>query len=163
MKPSTIFYLTTTFCLALSAAAAAGDRRDEDIVKRGVAINKPALPLSTVLASPEKFADQEIVVDARVRASCTRKGCWMELAPEPDSGAASASIRVFFKDYAFFVPLDSKGKRARVLGTLKVRVVTPDEVAHMESEGGRFVKGADGSAKELRLTATGVELRTDRK
>lgn len=155
----TIPRLALVTILALASATASAQ---DEVIRRGAAIkSKSALALAAVLATPDKFADKEIVVDAHVRASCTRKGCWMELAPDGD--AASAGVRVFFKDYAFFVPPDAKGKRARVQGTLKVRVVTPDEVAHMESEGGRFVKGSDGSAKELRLTATGVELRAERK
>jgi len=143
------------FVVTLSASTAAAE---DVVVRRGAPITpQSAIPLSVVLATPEKFADKSIVVDGKVRASCTRKGCWMELAPERDD--AAPSVRVFFKDYAFFVPLDAKGKRARVKGSVKVRVVTAEEIAHMESEGGRFVKGADGTAREVRLTATGVELR----
>jgi len=117
----------------------------------------PAVPLSQVLANPDSYAGKELTVDGRVRAACTRKGCWMELAPTSEN--AGPGCRVTFKDYGFFVPTNSAGSTARVQGTLEVRSVDAAQVAHLESEGGKFAgKSADGSAKELRLVATGVEL-----
>jgi hypothetical protein len=66
---------------------------------------------------------------------------------------------VTFKDYGFFVPLDSSGARARVQGIVEVKTVAPGEVQHLEAEGARFAgKQTDGSARELRIVATGVEL-----
>jgi hypothetical protein len=84
-------------------------------------------------------------------------GCWMELA---ESGADDApACRVIMKDHAFFVPTDSAGANARVEGTLAVRRIDPEQVAHMEREGAAFRnKAADGSAQELRFVASGVEL-----
>jgi hypothetical protein len=115
----------------------------------------PALPLSQVLANPDSYGGKTLTVDGRVRAACTRKGCWMELAGEgPGPGC-----RVTFKDYGFFVPTNSAGANARVEGTLEVRSVDAAQVAHLESEGAKFAaKTADGSAKELRMVATGVQL-----
>ena len=78
------------------------------------------------------------------------KGCWMQLEP---------GVRVTFKDYGFFVPLDSAGSTARVEGTVQVRVVPGPEVQHLESEGAKFAsKEPDGTAREIRMVATGVEL-----
>ena len=71
----------------------------------------------------------------------------------------AGGCRVILQGHAFFVPIDSAGKRARVQGKVEVRDVPAAQVAHMEHEGGRFAnKQPDGSAKELRLVATGVEL-----
>jgi hypothetical protein len=82
----------------------------------------------------------------------------MELAPSNDPKLPGC--RVTFKDYGFFVPTDSAGAQAKVQGTLGVNTLPPERVAHLESEGGQFPrKNADGSVDELRLVATGVELR----
>ena len=68
--------------------------------------------------------------------------------------------RVTFKDYGFFVPLDSAGSHARVQGTLAVEKIAAGTVQHLEEEGARFArKNPDGTADEVRLVATGVELR----
>jgi len=115
------------------------------------------LSLSDVLKSPEQYRDQTITVEGHVRSACTRRGCWMEVAPGDDPGLPGC--RVTFKDYGFFVPTDSMGATAKVQGTLGVNVLPADRVAHLESEGGHFPrKNSDGSANELRLVATGVEL-----
>jgi len=116
------------------------------------------LSLADVLASPERFRDRAITVEGHVRAACTRRGCWMELASGSDPKLPGC--RVTFKDYGFFVPTDSAGASAKVQGTLGVNTLPPERVAHLESEGGQFPrKNADGSVDELRLVATGVELR----
>jgi hypothetical protein len=117
----------------------------------------PAVALADVLKTPEKFADQSVLVEGEVRRACTRKGCWMELSEAPD--AAAPGCRVTFKDYGFFVPTDSAGSKARVEAKVESKLVKPELVAHLESEGAKFPdKSADGSAREVRLVATGVEM-----
>jgi uncharacterized protein DUF4920 len=118
----------------------------------------PQLALAEVLANPERFRDRAVTVEGQVRSACTRRGCWMELAEANDPKLPGC--RVTFKDYGFFVPTDSAGARAKVQGTLGVNQLPAERVAHLESEGGQFPhKNADGSVDELRLVATGVELR----
>jgi hypothetical protein len=118
----------------------------------------PELALSEVLSKPDSFRDRAVIVSGQVRSACTRRGCWMELAPGSDPKLPGC--RVTFKDYGFFVPTDSAGAQAKVQGTLGVNTLPPERVAHLESEGGQFPhKNADGSVDELRLVATGVELR----
>lgn len=117
----------------------------------------PALPLKAVLDKPDEFASRSVTVEARVRRNCTRRGCWMEIAESSDPSLPGC--RVTFKDYGFFVPLDSAGSKARVEGTVEVQTVPPAQVAHLESEGAKFSgKQPDGSAREIRMVATGVEL-----
>ena len=116
-----------------------------------------AVELTTVLAAPEQYAGQSLVTQGQVRAACSKKGCWMELAPSKEASAPGA--RVTFKDYGFFVPTNSAGKIARVEATIEVKTIGKDEVAHMEGEGGTVKnKQPDGTAKEVRMVATGVEL-----
>jgi hypothetical protein len=115
------------------------------------------LALSDVLAAPDGLADQAITVEGEVRTACTRRGCWLELAT--GAGPKLPACRVTFKDYGFFVPTNSAGAHAKVQGVLAVNTLPPERVRHLESEGGQFPdKHPDGSASELRLVATGVEL-----
>jgi hypothetical protein len=119
----------------------------------------PATPvaLGTVMAAPDRFADQTVTVEGQVRKACTRKGCWMELAESQQPG--TPGCRVTFKDYGFFVPTDSAGTRARVQGKVEVGVLSAAAVRHYEEEGAAFAKAPDGTAREVRIVATGVELR----
>lgn len=119
-----------------------------------------AIALGQVLAKPDDFASRTVTVEAKVRRNCTHRGCWMELAQSLDP--AQPGCRVTFKDYGFFVPLDSAGSTAKVQGLVEVTQVSSREVAHMEGEGAHFAsKAADGSAREVRLVASGVELWRD--
>jgi hypothetical protein len=117
----------------------------------------PSTTLAEVLKAPDKFAEQTVTVEGEVRRACTRKGCWMELGESRD--AASPGCRVTFKDYGFFVPTDSAGAKARVEAKVESKVVKASMVTHLEEEGAKFAaKEPDGSAREVRLVATGVEM-----
>lgn len=114
----------------------------------------PEVKLSTLLANPAAYANQTVVTEGKVQRACSRKGCWMEIAE------GDGSCRVTFKDYAFFVPKDSAGAYARLQGRVETREVEPAAIEHLESEGARFQnKRADGTATEVRLIASAVELR----
>ena len=137
---------------APSAAAAAPRKTFGAPVSGGAAI-----ALSDVLKTPDKFADQSVLIEGEVRRACTRKGCWMELSTDQDP--AAPGCRVTFKDYGFFVPIDSAGSKARVEAKVESKLLKPQLVTHLEEEGAKFAdKGPDGSAREVRLVATGVEL-----
>jgi hypothetical protein len=117
----------------------------------------PATALADVLKTPDAFADRSVTVEGDVRRACTRKGCWMELSEGQD--ASAPGCRVTFQDYGFFVPTDSAGSKAKVEARVESKVIKPELVAHLESEGAKFAdKSPDGSAREVRLVATGVEL-----
>jgi uncharacterized protein DUF4920 len=112
-----------------------------------------SVPLATLLANPKAYTAQTVTTEGKVQRACSRKGCWMEI------GEGDSACRVTFKDYAFFVPTDSAGAHAKIQGKLDTREVEAAAVAHLESEGARFNhKNADGSAVEVRMIASAVEL-----
>jgi hypothetical protein len=118
------------------------------------------LPVATLVGKPEGYAGKTVTVEGTVRSACTNKGCWMEIAENGKVGSgAPPGCRVTFKDYGFFVPTNSAGSRARVQGTFELATVSASRVRHLEQEGAAFAsKQPDGTARELRLVATGVEL-----
>jgi hypothetical protein len=122
-----------------------------------------SLPVATLVEKPDSYAGKAVTVEGTVRAACTNKGCWLELAESDKTGAgAPPGCRVTFKDYGFFVPTNSAGSRARVQGTFELATVSAARVRHLEQEGAAFAsKQPDGTARELRLVATGVELWRD--
>jgi hypothetical protein len=114
-----------------------------------------ALPVTALLASPQP--GRAVTVEGSVRKACTRRGCWMELAESAREG--TPGCRVTFKNYGFFVPTDSAGSHARVQGVVEVDTLPASSVRHYEEEGAVFAsKQPDGTAREVRLVATGVEL-----
>ncbi len=128
----------------------------QGIIVRGEKIDRaPTVKLAELLRSPEGQNGKAVVVEGKVRRACERMGCWMELA-ETGQGPG---VRVTFKDYGFFVPVDSAGASAKVAGTVKVVDLSAASAAHYESEGGRIAKDTKGRRREVQLLATGVELR----
>jgi hypothetical protein len=113
----------------------------------------PVVPLMALLARPVEYANKSVITEGQVQRACSSKGCWMEI------GVGEDACRVTFKDYGFFVPTDSAGARAKIQGRLATRVVEAAAVQHLEAEGARFRnKRADGTATEVRLIASAVQL-----
>jgi hypothetical protein len=141
-----------------AAAPAAAPAQDGWKLTRGEPLKgAKAVKLAEVLAKPQAHDGKTVLVEGTVRKACERKGCWMELAA--DGKDKSPGVRVTFKDYGFFVPLDSAGSQARVEGVLKVAELSDSRAQHYESEGAIVPRGADGKPREVQLVATGVELR----
>lgn len=114
-----------------------------------------AVDMAKLLGSPEEYDGKTVALEAKVRKACTKKGCWMELA----AGDEGPGVRVTFKDYGFFVPLDSAGSTAKVEGTVKVAELTAEKAQHYEAEGASVPKAKDGKHREVQLVALGVEMR----
>jgi hypothetical protein len=143
---------------AAAAAPAAGSPAtpaNAQVSRFGAAIEPgPTLALAALLSDPKAYAKQTVTTEGRVQRACSRKGCWMEI------GEGEDACRITFKDYAFFVPTDSAGALAKIQGRLDTREVEAAAVEHLEAEGARFRnKRSDGSATEVRLIASAVELR----
>jgi hypothetical protein len=114
---------------------------------------KEAVTLDEVAKAPEKHAGKAIQVTGTVSAVCLKKGCWMNLKGE----TPTATARITFKDYGFFVPKDCSGKAAIVEGNLEVKKLSLEERKHFAEDGKVSVDQIPEN--ELRLVATGVELK----
>lgn len=86
---------------------------------------------------------------------CSKKGCWMKLP----AGESGETVMVRFKDYGFFMPLDSKGKEVIVEGKAFVKETSVEELRHYAEDAG---KSAEEIAKitepkvEMAFEASGV-------
>lgn len=141
---------------ATTTTAAAGEW-GAGVVHRGAPFTATTqTALEAVLAAPAKFAGQVVKTEGLVARACAKKGCWMEL--KLASGAEATGMRVTFKDYGFFVPLDSAGAKATIEGTVEVKTLSKDDAAHLEAEGARVTRNDKGEAIELAFVASGVEL-----
>lgn len=142
---------TLAVLLLLATSAFAGD-----VITRGSAIAKDAkgVTLATVLENPNAYTKDVVVVEGVIAAACERKGCWMQLA----TAEGGQGVRVTFKDYGFFIPLDAKGMKARAEGVAVVKTLSKAEADHLEEEGAKLTRQQDGSALEVSFVANGVEL-----
>lgn len=166
-----LFLVTIVFALTFSAFAQMDGKKEakpteqdkteaiptKGILKRGAALgNSKKVSLAKVLATPEKYAGKSYRVDGVIVRSCKMEGCWMELAPSENA----KSVRVKFKDHAFFIPLKSAGAMAKAEGIFEIKKLSKAEVDHLIEDGGKFDnRNADGSVTEVSFIASGVELR----
>lgn len=63
---------------------------------------------------------------------CQIKGCWMTLRNE-----TGANIRVTFKDYGFFVPIDISGTEVIIEGLAAKEILDEDVARHYAEDGGK--------------------------
>jgi hypothetical protein len=124
----------------------------------GDTINSDGAVAATEIASRIKGKDSiAIKLEGKILDVCQRQGCWMAL----DLGNNN-SMRVTFKDYAFFVPKDCGGKTAVVDGYAYVDTTSVAELKHYAEDGGA---SADSLAKitepkvEMSFEARGVIIR----
>lgn len=95
-----------------------------------------------------------VTMKSTIVSNCQASGCWMDL----DLGNEEV-IKVTFKDYAFFIPLDSKGKTAIVEGFAKKELIPVDLLKHYAEDEGKSQEEIDAITEpELSYTfeAAGV-------
>ena len=76
-------------------------------------------------------AKMKAKVEGEVTAVCQKKGCWMTL--KQDNGD---DMRVTFKDYGFFMPLDISGKTIVAEGEAVADTTSVDMLRHYAEDEG---------------------------
>lgn len=74
----------------------------------------------------------EVKFASKVNKVCKSKGCWMKI----DLGD-TAETMVKFKDYAFFVPMNSEERKVIVSGKAYVSEVPVSELQHYAKDAGK--------------------------
>ena len=87
-----------------------------------------ATPLASVVKERNISMSEEVFVEATIDEVCENKGCWIVVE---DGGTA---LRVEFKDYGFFTPWGSEGKKVRLQGLLREKSVSKASAEHMAEE-----------------------------
>jgi hypothetical protein len=86
-------------------------------------------------ALPAKMGDKsemQAKVSGTVESVCQEKGCWMKV--KLDNGE---TMRVLFKDYAFFVPKDIAGKTVVFEGEAQKKTVPVEHRQHYAKDAGQ--------------------------
>lgn len=92
-----------------------------------------------------------------IKEVCSKKGCWMKL---PLDNKTETMVK--FKDYGFFMPLDSKDKEVIVDGIAFVKVTPVEELRHYAEDAGKSkeeIAKITEPKKEFSFEANGVLLR----
>lgn len=113
-----------------------------------------AIAFSEFTKTYDRKAPQNVKLIGEVKEVCEKKGCWMSI----DNGSESPMM-VHFKDYAFFVPRDIKGKKVVIEGEIKSDTTSVKELKHYASDGGKSKEEIEKITEpkvELTFMASGV-------
>lgn len=108
-------------------------------------------------ALPEKMGsktEMEAKVSGTVESVCQVKGCWMKVKM-----AGGETMRVMFKDYAFFVPKDIAGKTVVFEGEAQKKTVPVEHLQHYAKDAGKSqeeIAKITEPKEELTFIADGV-------
>ncbi len=85
--------------------------------------------LSTMMKGKDSM---KVKLTGTIEAVCQKKGCWMNIGI-----GNNQSMKVRFKDYAFFVPKDASGKMVYMEGVAKTDTTSVAELKHYAEDGGK--------------------------
>lgn len=117
---------------------------------------KTALPVSVLDDSFDLANKDLVVVRGTVNEVCKKKGCWMTL----DKGDGE-ELRITFKDYALFMPMDIPGKEVVIRGIARKDTISVEDLRHFaEDEGKTEEEIAAITEPEVKITfeADGVAI-----
>lgn len=69
---------------------------------------------------------------SKIKEVCSKKGCWMKLSLGKEKEAM-----VRFKEYGFFMPLDSEGREVLVNGKAYIKETGVKELQHYAEDAGK--------------------------
>jgi hypothetical protein len=85
--------------------------------------------ISDILANPEAYLDQTVLVEGEILDVCPMMGCWMELKSDDEEGM----IKVKVKDGEIVFPLEAKGSNALVEGKVyKIELTQEKAIEHFQ-------------------------------
>jgi hypothetical protein len=96
-------------------------------------------PISDILADPESYVGQRVLVEATIVGVCEKRGCWMELA----GGSDFEKIRIKVEDGEIVFPMSAQGLHARAEGIVEKIALTQEQAIeqakhHAEEHGEEF-------------------------
>ena len=98
---------------------------------------------------------------AKINDVCQKKGCWMNV----DLGKNEKAF-VKFKDYGFFMPLNSKGEDVIVNGKAFLSLESVDEQKHYAKDAGKSLAAIDSITTPIKtysFLAEGVLIKNNEK
>lgn len=129
----------------------------DEVIKRGVEFSTEEYLTTEMLKTMLEMGDSaKVVLKGNVKAVCKKKGCWMTMPMDNET-----DIRVRFKDYGFFVPLNCEDKTAYVHGVATKNVISVDEQKHYAEDNGDSQEKIDAITEpkvEYSFLADGVML-----
>jgi hypothetical protein len=144
------------FILALGLYGCASKNTVKEAPAYGKKIKtSKSIPLDTVIKNHAAYDNKDVVVNAKVKKVCAKKGCWMTLQ------GSNKTFRVKFHDYGFFVPLTLEGKEVLVEGKVIKKTISVKDTRHYLEDAGASseeIAAVTRPTFEYRIIAKGVRV-----
>lgn len=112
-----------------------------------------SLELKEAVTRLSNNAGKEVLLKAEISQVCQKKGCWAILHQD------DTEVRMTFKDYGFFLPKNTKGRKVLALGKLQEKEISAATARHYLQDAGAKkddIEKIKGPQKELSFVASGV-------
>lgn len=145
--------------LALVATSTTGFAAAPEEFGQKLTLNQ-VTPVSTIMAAPDTYVGQRVLIKGMVVDVCAKRGCWMEIA----SDKAFEKIQVKVLDGEIVFPMSARGKEAVVEGVVEALKYSKEEAvawfAHKaEEKGEAFDAGTvKGPMTIYRIKALGARI-----
>lgn len=152
MKSLKLFLLV--FSLFIAASASAQDAGGEGTLYGKEFTNGvQTVTLAEILASPDTYNGQEVVVTGVIVDVCQKAGCWITFY----EGDTEVRIKT---DHNFVLPIDSFNKTATVNGVFAIKEVSEKMAKHYNDDAKikKDVSTIVGPQKVYQIKATGIML-----
>jgi hypothetical protein len=116
-----------------------------------------AIEAAQLLALMGDAMEKEAKLVATIEECCQKKGCWMKV----DMGNGK-TMRVTFKDYGFFVPMDAAGRQVVMDGVATMEETSVEALRHYAEDAGKSkeeIEAITEPKRELVFEARGVILK----
>lgn len=157
--------IITTFLLFISFSLSAQDKEEVIRLSEPVKITstheifgtdkgelKNTESLTSAINNLKNEETKEVVISSEIAEVCEKKGCFF-VAQDGKNTA-----RVTFIDYSFFIPTDSEGKTATIVGTLSKKMLTEEQAKHYAEDAGKNPDEIKGEQAEYSIVATSIVL-----
>ncbi len=132
--------------MGLGGLAAASTLADETGKTYGAGVTLTrAVPIATLLNTPQKHAGTSVRVDGVVSQVCQSMGCWIEIA-DP---ALGRGVRFKARDGVIVFPKEVVGRKVSAQGTFEEILTSPVRESH-----GEHAKSAESGGRPVAATPT---------
>ena len=168
MKRLTIFLLAFSAFVLLGRPASAQHESSQISFEAtasdtdGIYGERPSIDAAEAMSVSAAVADSSVhgrtvLVAGTIEDVCQKKGCWMVISD------GERSMRVTFKDYGFFVPIDATGRDAIVEGIVSREEISEEVARHYAEESkSEDPEQIDGPQQVVTMIATGVRFESSR-
>ncbi len=123
-----ILFAIFVSCLIISCdSKPTGSQFGEHISETG------SISYDELLKKLSKIDSVNTKVSGIVKGVCKKKGCWMTIVSEN----SDEEMRVKFKDYGFFVPMDIEGRKVVFEGKAYKDVTSVADLRHLAEDAGQ--------------------------